>query len=119
MKIRGSTPFVSTSFSFSTKSNTRCISASRLARVAGSLTIVFTRKNRGEVVRLLDASPIGLVVSTLEVSLDEDRAVQVAVLRGRSADLAALAGRMAVVRGVLAAELTLGCVEAPARTASP
>ena len=89
------------------------------ARVAGSLTIVFTRKNRGEVVRLLDASPIGLVVSTLEVSLDEDRAVQVAVLRGRSADLAALAGRMAGVRGVLAAELTLGCVEAPARTASP
>jgi CopG family nickel-responsive transcriptional regulator len=89
------------------------------ARVAGSLTVVFTKKNRAEVARLLDAAPPGLATSSLEVSLDDDRALSVTVLRGKSGELAALAGRMAGARGVLAAELTVGCVEEPGSKVSP
>lgn len=81
------------------------------ANVAGSLTFVFAKKSRSDVARLIDATPPGLVASSLEVSLDADRTLGVLVLRGRAGELSGLAGRLAGARGVFAAELAMGCVE--------
>lgn len=81
------------------------------ASVAGTLTVVFAKKSRADVARLVDGARAGLVASSLEISLDEERALGVLVLRGRAGELSALAGRVAGARGVLAAELSVGCVD--------
>jgi CopG family nickel-responsive transcriptional regulator len=89
------------------------------ASVAGTVTFVFAKKSRMEVARSLDASPPGLVVSAVEVPLDEARTLGVVVLRGKAGDLSALSGRLAGVRGVFSAELAVGCVDEIGSAAVP
>jgi CopG family nickel-responsive transcriptional regulator len=81
------------------------------ALVAGTLTFVFAKRSRAEVDRVLYGAAPGVVASSLEVPLDPERAIGVAVLRGRAGDLAALSGKLSSARGVLSTELTVGCVE--------
>ncbi|MBK8256879.1 MAG: nickel-responsive transcriptional regulator NikR [Polyangiaceae bacterium] len=79
------------------------------AHVIATLTIVFRADARDAVARIseveLNAS-LG-VVATLRVPLDEARALAVLTVRGRAADLGALAGNIGGMKGVLSCELTL------------
>jgi CopG family transcriptional regulator, nickel-responsive regulator len=94
------------------------------AAVAGTLTLVYTLKHADNVARLvLEASKpesrrvgdgaqstsAGPIVSALRVTLDETRALEVLVLRGRATQLTDLAGRIGGARGVLSAELAIAC----------
>jgi len=77
--------------------------------VTATLTLVFRRKQRPDVARLLDQS--ASVVSHLGMPLDDDRALEVAVLKGQAFDLMALAGKLGGMRGVLSADLTIACAD--------
>jgi CopG family nickel-responsive transcriptional regulator len=79
------------------------------ATVAATLTVVYTRRARDVVTRLsdLEGEHAHLVVSTLRVPLDARRSLEVLVLRGTGAELAALAGSVGGMRGVHSCELTL------------
>jgi CopG family transcriptional regulator, nickel-responsive regulator len=81
----------------------------RGSMVTATLTVVYTPDVRSVVMRLCEPEPAGreLVVASLHVRIDAQRCLDAMVLRGLSADLAALAGRIAGTKGVLACELTL------------
>ncbi len=81
----------------------------RGAVVTASLTIVYDEGVRDALARLAQAAADlpGVVISSLRVSLGDRRALELWALRGASADLAALAGRVGGIKGVLTCELTL------------
>jgi CopG family nickel-responsive transcriptional regulator len=79
------------------------------ASVAATLTIVFDPHARDVVGRLAEVQgepQIG-VIASLRAPLDERRALEVIALRGRSGELARLAGEIGGAKGVLSCELTL------------
>ena len=78
--------------------------------VTGTLTVVLSRRQRAEVARVFDENA-ALVVATLGVDLDGDRVINVVLVRGLAGRLNALAGRLAGLRGVLNAELTIASVD--------
>ncbi len=82
------------------------------ATVAATLTIVYAPALREAVLRLLDAERqhAAVVISSLLVQLDPGRSMQVIALRGRAAELSALAGQIGGAKGVLSCELTLAAV---------
>lgn len=85
------------------------------ALVAGTLTLVYGRRQREVVVRALEEAGANerRVVSSLHVPLDETRDLEVIVLRGRASELSTIAGRVGGTRGVLAAELAIASVAEP------
>jgi CopG family transcriptional regulator, nickel-responsive regulator len=85
--------------------------------VTGTLTIVFARKQRGEVTRLLDENA-SLVVAVLGLEVDADRVLDIVAVRGLAGSLNALAGRLSGMRGVFSAELTIACVDRRAKQAA-
>lgn len=78
------------------------------AKVAATLTVVYSPDVRELVLRVseLEEQHAGAIVSSLLVRLDEGRLLQVMVLRGRGAELSALAGQLAGAKGVLSCALT-------------
>ncbi|MCC6552110.1 MAG: nickel-responsive transcriptional regulator NikR [Polyangiaceae bacterium] len=82
------------------------------ATVAATLTVVYAPALREAVLRLLDAERqhAAVVISSLLVQLDPGRSMQVIALRGRAAELSALAGQIGGAKGVLSCELTLAAV---------
>lgn len=92
------------------------------ASVAATLTLVYDRHVREMLARIAETPHEGApdVVSSVHVHLDAARCLEVLILRGRAADLGALAGRLGGARGVLACELTLASeLEGPTRAAPP
>jgi CopG family nickel-responsive transcriptional regulator len=84
------------------------------AVVAGTLTLVYGRKQREAVVRALEEGPRdGRVMGSLHLALDEARDIEVLAVRGRASELASLAGRVGGTRGVLAAELSIAAAADP------
>jgi len=79
-------------------------------RVSGTLTLVFARKQRSEVARVLEENA-SLIVATLGLEIDSERALDIVAVRGLAGSLAALAGRLSGMRGVFNAELTIACVD--------
>ena len=79
------------------------------ARVAATLTLVVETAAREPTARLaeIERAHAALVVATLVVPLDADRTMQVTALRGRAAELAAMAGEIGGLKGVLSCELTV------------
>jgi CopG family transcriptional regulator, nickel-responsive regulator len=77
-------------------------------RVAATLTLVYAPEVRELVMRIseIEAEHAGTLVSSLLVRLDETRFLQVMALRGRGAELSALAGQLAGAKGVLSCALT-------------
>ena len=80
--------------------------------VTATLTLVFGKKQRADVARLLDGEKDASLVAQMGLSVDDERAMEIVVLRGRAGELTALAGRIGGVRGVLGAELAIACVDA-------
>lgn len=78
------------------------------AEVAATLTVVYAPEVRELVLRIsaLEEQHAGSVVSSLLVRLDEDRVLQVMVLKGRGSALSGLAGQLAGAKGVLSCALT-------------
>jgi CopG family nickel-responsive transcriptional regulator len=92
------------------------------AVVAATLTVVYRPAVRDVVTRLseLEEQYSGFTLCSLHVRLDRHRSLDVLVLRGRAADLSALAGRLGGMKGVLSCELTLASHLGPeAGTAPP
>lgn len=89
------------------------------AVVAGTLSVVYLRRQIEHVARIVDAerAPTGVVVSTVSVTVDDSRQLEVFVLWGPASQLSGLAGRLGGARGVLSAELAISCA-APPRFAS-
>jgi CopG family nickel-responsive transcriptional regulator len=81
----------------------------RGAVVTASLTVVYDESVRDVLARLADAEADqpGVVISSMRVPIGDRRALELWALRGASADLAALAGRVGGTKGVLTCELTL------------
>ncbi|NUP14147.1 MAG: ribbon-helix-helix protein, CopG family [Polyangiaceae bacterium] len=85
--------------------------------VTATLSLVYSRKQRSEVVRLIDertralGSSSGALVAQVGVVVDDERALEIVVLRGRASDLRDLAGRVGGVRGVLGSDLSIACVD--------
>jgi CopG family transcriptional regulator, nickel-responsive regulator len=79
-------------------------------RVTGTLTLVFARKQRSEVTRLLEDNA-SLIIATLGLEVDQDRALDIVAVRGLAGALNALAGRLSGMRGVFNADLTIACVD--------
>lgn len=79
--------------------------------VAATLTLVFAKKQRTEVAKLLEATSGETVVTHVTVPLDAERSLEVVVLRGKAGDLVALAGRVGGMRGVLSSDLAIACVD--------
>lgn len=83
--------------------------------VTGTLTIVVARRHREHVARALEeTAERGVLVASMHVPLDGDRALEVIAVRGSASSLSGLAGRIGGARGVLAAELTIAAVDEPA-----
>ncbi len=84
--------------------------------VTAILTLVFARKQRAEVARMLDQSAAGTVVCQMGMLLEDERALEVVVLKGKALDLMDIAGKLAGMRGVLGADLGIACAQRePAR----
>lgn len=85
------------------------------ARVAATLTVVFSPEVREALLRLTDMerSRPPVVVSSLLVQLDPARWLQVSVLRGQASDLSALAGQVGGLKGVLSCDLTVAAPLSP------
>ena len=94
------------------------------AAVAGTLTIVYSRKQAESVARMIDTSfsalrpnagtpPDEPIVSTLRVALDATRTLEVLLVKGPAARLGELAGRIGGARGVLSSELAIAAAMAP------
>jgi CopG family nickel-responsive transcriptional regulator len=81
------------------------------ARVAATLTMLYVRRQRAEIAKVLDASGIACEAS-LVFPLDAERTLEVVVLRGHAAELDALSSRVGGSRGVLSSELTVACADA-------
>ncbi|EYF07811.1 CopG family ribbon-helix-helix protein [Chondromyces apiculatus] len=79
------------------------------ARVAATLTVVCTPAARESSGRLseIERDRAPLIVASLVVPLDRERTMQVTALRGRASDLAAMAGQIAGIKGVLSCELSV------------
>ena len=82
------------------------------AVVAATLTLVYSPQVRDLVLRVVDVERefSACVLSTMHVLLDRHRCLDVMAVRGRAAELTALAGRLGGTKGVLACELTLASV---------
>lgn len=80
--------------------------------VAATLTLVYSPQVRDLVLRVVDVERefAACVLSTMHVLLDRHRCLDVMAVRGRAAELTALAGRLGGTKGVLACELTLASV---------
>ncbi|AKT40724.1 CopG family ribbon-helix-helix protein [Chondromyces crocatus] len=79
------------------------------ARVAATLTLVSTpsaRENGGRLAEI-ERENASLIVASLVVPLDRERTMQVTALRGRASDLAAMAGQIGGLKGVLSCELSV------------
>lgn len=85
--------------------------------VAATLTLVFAKKQRTEVAKLLEQREGETVVAHVTVPLDAERSLEVVVLRGKAGDLVALAGRVGGMRGVLSSDLAIACVDLDRRSA--
>lgn len=85
------------------------------AVVAGTLSVVYLRRQIEYVVRMVDAerAPSGVVVSSVAVTVDDSRQLEVFVLWGPAGALSTLAGRIGGARGVLSAELAITCAAPP------
>lgn len=79
--------------------------------VVASFTVVYSKKQRGEVTAALDEGKGATVVARMAVPLDADRELAVVALRGRAGDLTQVAGRIGGMRGVLSSELSIASVE--------
>lgn len=77
--------------------------------LTGTLTVVFARKQRPEVTRLLDENA-NLVVAVLGLEVDAERVLEIVAVRGLAGSLNKLADRLSGVRGVFNAQLTIACV---------
>ena len=90
------------------------------ASVAATLTIVFEPAAREVVVRLAEIearSALG-VISSMHAPISDERTLAVLALRGRAADMTALAAQIGGAKGVLSCELTLAStLGEPARAA--
>jgi CopG family transcriptional regulator, nickel-responsive regulator len=89
--------------------------------VAGTVTLVYSTRARELVARLADAEAEqpGLVVSTLRTPIDADRTLEALVVRGAADVIAAFAGRLAGIKGVLSCEATLAAVLDPRADRKP
>lgn len=87
------------------------------AQITATLTIVLGREPRDATLRLaeIEADPANGVISAMRVPLDFGRTLAVLALRGRAADLTALAGSLAGSKGVQACELTLASIAGDGR----
>lgn len=78
------------------------------ARVAATLTVVYAPEAAGARLLEIERAHAGLGVASMTVPIDAERAMQVMALRGRAAEVSALAGEIGGIKGVLACELTVG-----------
>jgi CopG family nickel-responsive transcriptional regulator len=78
------------------------------ARVAATITLIYSTEVREIVARLTDVERehAGVVVASLRVPLARERSLEVMVLQGAAGALEALAGRLSGTRGVLSCALT-------------
>jgi CopG family nickel-responsive transcriptional regulator len=75
--------------------------------VTATLTVVLSKKLRAEVARLLERAVDVTIVATLGVAVDDERTMEVVVLRGRAGDLTTLAGKIGGVRGIVGSDLAI------------
>lgn len=80
--------------------------------VVGTITLSCTRKQRHELVRLVESARAVELLAAQSVPLDEEQALELLVVRGRASELVELAGRLGGVRGVLGSELSITAFEA-------
>lgn len=85
------------------------------AAVIGTLSVVYLRRQVEHVARMVDAErdPGSVIVSSVSLTVDDSRQLEVFILSGPASLLAKLAGRIGGSRGVLSAELSISCA-APA-----
>ncbi|MDF1558614.1 MAG: nickel-responsive transcriptional regulator NikR [Bacteroidales bacterium] len=77
--------------------------------VAGSLTMIYDHHRRGLVAQLtrLQHERNNLILSSLHLHLDHGQCMELLAVRGRAAELTALADKLRSVKGVRYARLTL------------
>lgn len=81
-------------------------------RVVGTISLSCARKQRHELVRLVEGAQAVELLAAQSVPLDEQHALELLVVRGRAAELVELAGRLGGARGVLGSELSIAAFEA-------
>lgn len=84
-------------------------SKSPSARVVGTITIVYDHHVRLLNEKLVDTQHQfhGIIVTTMHVHLDHDHCLEVIVVRGKAADIEALANALIGTKGVKHGQLTL------------
>lgn len=80
------------------------------ALVAGTLTVVATRKHRPDVTRILDEAD-ALVATSCSLTLDAERVLELVAVRGPAGRLNELSGKLGGLRGVLSSELCIAAAE--------
>jgi CopG family nickel-responsive transcriptional regulator len=80
--------------------------------VVGTITLSCARRQRHELVRLVESLCAVQLLSTQSVPLDDQHALEVLVVRAQAAELTELTGRLGGVRGVLGSQLSIAAFEA-------